>query len=220
MVKDAKRYEEMFAYLSSPDMPSSSEPTVVFGRKDPLVAHALGDLVIPNLVEIAVITGGIGKDSGDLLDLGFDSESSFLDAQLKLDATDRGYGLPEVIVEKDASNGRENARNSIAILHNRGIAIDSLTAVAHATSALRLAETLKFEAMQLSNDVIPTVHRAPSAYNFDVSNPSDRKEAASELLRLADWPTPVKSWQTAILRHLPKSAQLRVINFAANHSRK
>lgn len=247
MIKDAKHYEAMFDYLSAPQLPDSTEAAVIFGRKDPLIARALGDLIVPNLVEIAVITGGVGKDSGDLLDLGYDSEASFLGAELTLDATKRDYKLPEIVLEKNATNGRENAQNSVKILHDRGIATNSLTAVAHATSALRLAETLKFEAMQLNNGVAPAIHRAPSAYNFDASNPSDREEAALELLRLADWPqsgnlllrddlpdelvefahdtygkapAPVKPWQAAILRRLPKNAQLRVINFAANHGRR
>jgi hypothetical protein len=39
---------------------------------------------------------------------------------------------------------------------------------------------------------LPTVYTKPTAYRFDAENPSDRAEAAAELLRLADWPA--KNW--------------------------
>jgi len=113
-------------------------------------------------------------------------------------------------------------------------------------SARRLGETLKYEASKKTG-VIPVVHHAPTAYEFDPKNPIDRDEAAAELLRLADWPTkgwlsvqedipedlvdfirdthskapdPVPAWQSAILRQLSKSTQLRVINLAANRNSK
>lgn len=218
----------------------------MFGRKDPIVARKVGDLIIPGLVETAIITGGIGKDSGNLLQEGYTSEADFLHHALQADATERGYILPSVTLDEKAANGGENARNSLDILLNRGIGLVSLTAVTHATSNRRLAETLKFEAKKKTG-VAPTVYRAPTNYSFDAKNPKDQDEAAAELLRLADWPSknmlgaqsdlpenlvdfvrdrhgksprPVKPWQSAVLRTLPKPVQLRVINFAAKHGRK
>lgn len=246
-MSEAKKYNQIYDYLSAPDLPASAEPAVTFGRNDPIVAHKLGDLVIPGLVEIAVISGGVGKDTGDIL-ADFDSEAGFLAHHLDLDSQNRGYTLPTVILDKNASNGRENARNSVALLDKAGSSLSSLTAVAHATSSLRLAETLKYEASQkLPDSSIPTIHRAPSSYDFDADNPADREEAASELLRLADWPASgnlylrddipedlvefsrekhgnspvaIKEWQSRLLRLLPKKTQLSVIQLAAKHGRK
>lgn len=243
---DHLKYNEIFDYLSAPELPTAAEHTVVFGRKDPIVAHKVGDLVIPGLVETAIITGGIGKDSGNLLEEGYSSEADFLHHVLQTDATQRGYELPPVTLDEKAANGGENARNSLDILLDRGIGLVSLTAVTHATSARRLAETLKFEG-EKKVGAAPKVYRVPTDYSFNASNPKDRDEAAAELQRLADWPgknmlgvqpdlpenlvdfvkdkhgkspRPVKPWQSAILRTLPKPVQLRVINFAAKHGRK
>lgn len=191
MSSDTKKYSEIFDYLSSPDSPTEPEATVVFGRKDPLLAATLGDLVVPNLVTIAVLSGAIGKDSGNIQELGFASEADYLRSVLDEDALQRGYSLPEVVLEKEARNGAENARNSLAILRNKGLDTSKLTSVAHATSSRRLAEALKHEGKQLHNQDI-TVHRVPTPYNFDPNNPVDMAEARAELLRIADWPS--KGW--------------------------
>lgn len=246
MADHRQQYEKIYDYLSAPDTPTQPEAAVVFGRKDPLVAYALGDLVIPNLVEVAIITGGIGKDSGDILQQGYRSEAHYLAEQAEHDAQERGYTLPGVLLDEKAANGGENARNSIALLQAHGTSTSTMTAVAHGTSLRRLAETLKFEAGNKTG-ITPTVHRKPSAYTFDPDSPADRDEAAAELLRIAEWPSkgwlgeqtdipenlvdfvqdqhgaapkPVASWQSAILRRLPKTMQARVIGIAAKHGRK
>jgi uncharacterized SAM-binding protein YcdF (DUF218 family) len=245
-MSDAHKYSEIFDYLSTPAPPTSPEAAVVFGRKDPLVAYAVGDLIVPGLVEIATITGGVGKDSKDILELGYRSEADYLHQQLQTDAKKRGYQLPRILLEENATNGAENARYSFNILKSEGASTNSLTAVAHATSALRLGESLKFEA-EKQTDTPTIVHRVPSKYHFDPTNPVDREEAAAELLRIADWPAkgwlgpqtdvpenlvdfardvhgdapkPVKAWQSNILRLLPKKLRLNAIELAARHGRK
>jgi hypothetical protein len=240
------KYTQIFDYLSSPEVPISPEPAVAFGRQDPLVAKKLGDLIIPGLVETVVITGGIGKDSGNLLAEGYSSEADFLRKALLADAVARNYTLPQVQLDEKASNGGENARNSLDILQKQEYSLISLTAVTHATSLRRLSETIAFEAHKKAGKALK-VHRVPTDYSFDATNPDDRNEAAAELLRLADWPgrnmlheqldlpenlvdfvrdkhgdapRPVRPWQSTILRTLPKSLQLRVIKLAAKHGRK
>jgi len=186
-----RHYTKIFDYLSTPQLPTSAEVTIAFGRKDPLVARAIGDLAIANLAEIIVITGGIGKDSGDILEQGFRSEAHYLDALLEEDARSRHYGLPNIFLDEEATNGGENARNSIAILHDHNTDTSSMTAVAHATSAKRLAETLRHETFKIDGRS-PNIHIKPTNYSFDPANPIDQKEACAELLRLADWPA--KGW--------------------------
>jgi len=180
-MSDAKKYNE----------PQSPEPAVVFGRKDALVAQRLGDLVIPGLVTTAVTTGGIGKDSGGILALGYKSEAAWLKNALIDDSKARSYTLPSVILEENATNGGENARNSLHLLtESDGLNVDSLVAVAHATSARRLAETLKHELATKSAPL--RVHVAPTKYSFHAAKPSDRDEALAEFSRLIDWPE--KGW--------------------------
>ena len=186
-----RQYNELYDFLRTPFLPTQSEPAVAFGRNDKKVAQALGDLIIPDLVTIAVITGGIGKDSGDLLKRGFRSEADFIDTELTKDARSRSYPIPPILLEKKAKNGGENARLSLDILTSIGIAINSLTAVAHATSAQRLARTMALYTSQRTNG-IATVHVKPTSYNFDPANPLDQEEALSEFNRLITWPQ--KGW--------------------------
>ncbi|MBC7404835.1 MAG: hypothetical protein H7252_04015 [Cytophaga sp.] len=236
----------MFDYLSAPVLPSDAEHTVVFGRQDPLVAHALGDLIIPGLVETAVITGGIGKDSGNLVQQGFDSEAGYLLDQVAKDSLVRGYKIPTITLDEKATNGGENSRNSLNILETANRSTTALTAVAHATSMRRLAETLKHEASKRAG-VEPVIYRKPTNHAFDPTNPIDREEAAAELLRIADWPAkgflgiqhdlpedlvdfarkrhisapkPVASWKSTALTLLPNSMRKPAIYLAAKFGQK
>lgn len=177
----------MFDYLSAPKLPSSQESTVVFGRQDKLVAHAAGELALAGQVGRMIITGGIGKDSGDLKAQGFNSEAAYLHEELKRHAAEHGYSLPVVALDPHATNGGENARNSLALLTDASAPINTLTAVSHATSARRLAETLRFEAINLTG-ASHEVFIKPSAHAFNAENPTDQVEARAEILRLADWP--------------------------------
>lgn len=182
-----KQYSEMFNYLRGDNPPLSAESTVVFGRNDARVAHTAGDLVMANLVDVMVITGGLGKDSGDLEAQGYQSEASYIRDQLTWDAEALKHGLPRIMLDEKATNGGENSRNSTNILNSHGYNTDSMTAVAHATSALRLGELLKHEAGKI-NAKTPIVFIKPTNYPFDPTNPLDQKEARDEMLRMADWP--------------------------------
>jgi len=188
---DNKRYSEMFDYLSAPRAPQTPESTIVFGRKDPLVAKATGELILANLAPVVIISGGIGKDSGDILDLGYRSEAHYLETELAKDASLRGFQLPKVILDEAAASGGDNARNSLKLLNDNGFSTYAVTGVIHATSAKRLAETVKHEALKATGSA-PDVFIKPTAYNFDASNPADQDEARAEMLRLADWPA--KGW--------------------------
>jgi hypothetical protein len=186
-----KKYAELFDYLSAPSLPTESEAAIVFGRKDVKVANALSDLVIPNLVTVAVITGGIGKDSGDIQDLGYRSEAEYLNDQLINDSLLRGYQLPRILVEPNARNGAENAKFSLGLLHGNDSLTPSVTTVSHATSARRLGEMVKHTAKSIA-PVVQQVHIKPTRYEFNPKNPNDQQEAIAEMTRLIEWPT--KGW--------------------------
>lgn len=187
----ANKYQQLFDYLAAPNLPTDSEAAIVFGRKDARIAHALGDLVIPNLVTIAVISGGIGKDSGDIRRLGYNSEADYLHDQALKDAATRQYSLPHILIEPNARNGSENTRLSLGLLHGSDSLTPSITAVAHGTSARRLAEMIRHEARTVAPSV-NGVHVKPSDYPFNPKNPADQQEAVAEMLRLVEWPE--KGW--------------------------
>lgn len=191
MIKNERKYNQIYDYLRADRLPESAEPTIAFGRKDILVAKAIGDLATKNLAEIVIISGGIGKDSGDIEDQGYRSEAHYLGDKLNEYADENKIILPEIILEEKAANGGDNCRNSIEIFSDRNISLEALTAVAHSTSSRRLAEMLKL----ITTDKIgkePDIFVKPTDYKFDPSNPSDQDEARAELLRFADWPA--KGW--------------------------
>ena len=181
-----KQYYDIFEYLSAEELPTTPEPAVVFGRNDHRVAIALGDLIIPGLVTTAVISGGVGKDTGDLINRGFRSEADFLGQALKHDSVSRGYQIPRVLLEERAANGGENSKFSLDII-SPDVDIETLTAVAHATSAQRLARTLKLNATRKSGKK-SKVHVKPTSYNFNPTNALDVEEATAEFMRILEGP--------------------------------
>ena len=134
-MSNIQKYSEIFNYLSAPELPTEAHPTVVFGRQDPLVAQAAGNLIVANLADTLVITGGIGKDTGSIRKQGFRTEADYLNQQLQDDAEQRGYDLStvRVLLERKAKTGNQNARNSVRLLQSSE-RLDRLTAVAHAVS--------------------------------------------------------------------------------------
>lgn len=245
-MSDTKKYAEIFDYLGAPTEPTEALPTVVFGRQDPIVAYRAGELAMASLVDVMVITGGIGKDSGNLLEEGYRSEAGFLDSHLKEHSRQNSYALPRILLEEKANNGGANARNSLEVLTTLGYSINVLTAVTHATSLRRLSATIEHEAID-KHGTMPVIYKVPSRYQFDPTKPKDREEAAAELLRLADWPAqgllplqhdlpynlvdfvrerhgkspkPISPRAAAVISHLPPSFQARIYKFAASHGRK
>jgi len=243
---DRQKYAEIFDYLSAPALPTETQPTIVFGRNDARVAHAVGELAAADLTQAIVISGGVGKDTGDLLKRNYRSEAHYLGSELDNYAASHDITLPSVMLEEKATNGGENAAFSLQILHEHGVALQGLTTVAHATSSLRLAEGVSFAAKKYYG-IKPVVYRVPTAYPFNVDNPEDQDESAKELLRLADWPTegillprddlpenlvefardrhgdtpkPLPSWGSSLLRLLPKGSRLHFINLATRLNRK
>lgn len=130
-----------------------------------------------------IITGGVGKDSGDLAI----PEAEYLAQEIWRERDESGLVVPPTYLDTEATNGGENTRNSLTIIdENQLDIIPGLTTVAHATSSRRLAETMKHSAHK--KGVAVDVYRRASDYQFEAANPSDQKEARDELLRLANWP--------------------------------
>ena len=181
------KYRELFEFHSAPEVPTVPNGTVVFGRKDPLVACAFADLAGDGKSKWAIITGGVGKDSGDLNI----PEAEYLAQEAERYAAERGIDLRSFYLETQATNGGENARNSFDIMLQKQLGHETLTAVAHATSLRRLAHMLDHTAVERGLQV-DTIYRVPSRYEFDPSNPVDQQEVIAETKKLLDWPA--KGW--------------------------
>jgi hypothetical protein len=184
-MSDTAHYNEMFDYLSTVPAPQESAGLLVFGRADALVAHAAGKTVMEGLGDFVVISGGVGKDSGNLKV----PEATFLQEELHSAYPD--LHVP-VFTDTLATNGGDNVRNSLGIMDSEGLPYqNALTGVAHATSLRRLTEIIRHEAIKRGTP-IEVINGVPTAYKFDAENPADQAEARAELLRLADWPD--KGW--------------------------
>lgn len=243
-----REYGELFDFLSAPSLPTQEQPAIVFGRSDPIVAHKLVDLAADHLVSRAVITGGVGKDTGDLLQRGFSSEADFLGKEAESNADSRGVALPKVALDEKAANGAQNAENGLRIHLANDPKIVAVTGVIHATSARRLSEQIKWTAANIFNlGADLRVNTAPSNYQFDPTREKDRKEALNEYKRLLDYPEqglllpqtelpdnltdfvmsilgdqeikPVKAWQSTLLRLAPPKVQLAIIKIAEKRGR-
>lgn len=186
-MSEVKKYKEIFDYLSAPELPTSEQGALVFGRQDPRLAKTMADMHRMGLVDYFVVSGGVGKDSGSLAEIGM-PESQFVSALAQ------SLGVPDEKIhqESQATNGGENVRNSLVIIETfDGCALHGLTAVAHATSLRRLSATIEHEVAGSSMS-IEKIDRVPTNYPFDPSKEDDQNEAVAELLRLADWPE--KNW--------------------------
>lgn len=182
---NTKIYSEIFDYLRSPLPPSEAYGNFVFGRADRRLVHKMGELYVAGLAKYFLVTGGIGKDSGELAQKGI-AESTYLGDE----AAKSGIPNNMLHLETEARNGGENVRLGMSTIQQKGLPHDKLTVVAHATSTRRLAAMLDHEGRQIAP--IDAIYRVPTDYPFDPENPADQDEARAELLRLADWPT--KGW--------------------------
>ncbi len=201
-----QEYCQIFEYLRSPQEPTEAAPVLGFGRNDPRIAHETGKLVVANLADIVVFSGGFGKDSGNLEARGFHSEAHYQEKELAKYTRPRKLVLPRVILEEQATNGAENARLGLPVIHAARPDATALILVAHATSMLRLTAVTEKESLKAAHP-FTTFSRVPTEYPFNPDNSLDRQEALAELLRVAEWPD--KDWAVA-QRDLP----LGLLDFA------
>lgn len=186
MANHERNYSELFDYLSADETSPNKTGLIVFGRKDLLVARKAFDIMQSEGTPWAIITGGVGKDSGDLQV----SEAEYLSEEIDRLRQEKSAINPPTYLDTKATNGGENTRNSLAIMQGvpgfRHSFDTGVTTVAHATSSRRLAETMKHTAHK--QGVPLNVFRRATDYDFDPSNPADQNEAKAEMLRLVNWP--------------------------------
>jgi hypothetical protein len=155
-----------------PFPPTDPEPGLVFCRADERLAHAVLALAGDGYLTAAALSGGVGKDTANLIDQGYRSEAHFVDRYITSEALWRsGLRLPPIYLDERANNGRLNARNGMALLSRNGYVLHSMTAIAHATSLLRLAMTLE-QTVEQRIGTKPTNHRKPTENNYRLSFPA------------------------------------------------
>jgi len=177
-------FRRMFHYMAletPPKQLARASALFVFGRQDRLLAETAATLFKRRLAPRVLVTGGAGKDSGSLTAQGL-TESDWLAGEMV------ACGIPHerIIIENQASNGRENSEFGLDALVDCGVELEMLTAVVHATSARRLAtmlsDALKRRGLDVALQVVPT------CYDFDPNSESDREEVTAEIRRLVEWP--------------------------------
>lgn len=185
---DSKKILEMFEYLTSIETEKlePADGAFVFCRADPLVAQRVAELFEEKLIDYAMFTGGIGKDSGALPNL------ELAEAVYQAALARWKYNIPDnkIYVEPTATNGAENTRKGIDVIVKNNLPHDDLIIVIHPTTLRRILST---HAKIADNIGFTAKYQLTGThYTFNPNNHIDQKEAVGEMLRLADWPE--KGW--------------------------
>jgi hypothetical protein len=193
----AERIDAFFsAYYVPAAEAMASHVVIVFGRNDAKLADVAVELYEREEDEFFVedesfvVTGGVGKDSGQLPELGL-SEAGYLSALMM----QRGIPGGVIYGEFAATNGGENCRNSIAVLRSYDLIPDvgdeddgEITAVilvAHWASLYRLSRMMATESRKLGFQA--TFQLVPTPRPEELSD-GDIAELIAEFRRLIDWP--------------------------------
>lgn len=159
----------------------------VFCRASPLVAGRVAELFDQDLVGYALFTGGVGKDSGYLAELGL-PEAVY---QAALLGVNHGVSGEDIFVEPEATNGGDNSRFGIDKIVEKGLPHRDLTIVIHPTTLRRILATHTIIADN-EKGFEANYQATGTHYEFDPRNPIDQLEACAELVRLDVWPG--KGW--------------------------
>jgi hypothetical protein len=161
-------------------MPDKADLAFVFGRNDLTLAIRTYSLWKRGLVENVLVTGGVGKDSGDLPM----AEADFLAAHLY------GAGIPgnRIIIERTATNGAENTKLGMQKVLQAGVPYRKVILVGHAANLLRLFATHTLLCREMGIEQVEyQLHYCPFQFKEEESD-----IFISEYRRLLEWPK--KQW--------------------------
>jgi hypothetical protein len=179
---DESKILAMFQYLSEVKVNESLSYDIgfIFGRADAGLADRAAELFRQGKIKYIVIAGGLGKDSGPLIQLDI-PEAVFLGTELAV----RHKIPPEkLILESKSTNGGENSRLGINKFLEAKIPHKSVLLVAHPTPLRRHAAS--FEKAAEEKNMHVELGKTTIAYDFDPSNEFDQKEAVGEIMRLTE----------------------------------
>ena len=175
------KIEEMYDYLRAPagELPDEVDVAFVFGRKSSHLITAATKAA--RRTRFLVVSGNVGKDSGDLPARGIPEATFIADGVRR-----RALIHPRFVrTDLNAKNGLENARNGIDIIMNElGLPrVDTLATVMHGPQVRRLGATFEHQAQRAGLEIGRLVHLATD-YPFDPTNLYDQYEVAGEIVRL------------------------------------
>lgn len=178
---EAEKVSQIYDYLTAPTsgLPDHSDVTFVFGRKSPELITATAEAAAVS--GYLVVSGNVGKDSGDLPETGIPESSYVID----------GLGaimLNNVLRETKAVNGIEAAKYGVQII-GRNLclkSLDTLVVVMHSTQTRRLGGIMAMQAKRAGLGINQLIHY-PTGYSFDPSSRYDQHEAASELVMINNY---------------------------------
>lgn len=157
-----------------------ADGAIVFCRQDPGMARATAELFRRQRIFWAMLTGGFGKDSGDLKIPEAEHQRALLMEQYHVSRS-------QLLIESTATNGAENSRFSMRLILNSHLPYNSLILVMHPRSARRLYAVhrkIAREELDFTSQYQVVTMDDP----FDPTNPSHQQEVLRELIRVADWP--------------------------------
>lgn len=159
--------------------PTHADPVdilVVFGCDDPRLAHDAAALFHRKEAGHVVFSGGVGKDSGGLVTLDI-PEGIFL-ASVAIAA-----GMPSdaILIEKEATNGAQNAAFALRLATERGLLVPGsrVASLAPAPRSRRLFEELRFQAADIPVRV--TAGLSTGAATVDLNDPAMVRQLLREI---------------------------------------
>ena len=166
-------------YVAEDDL-SVTDVIFVFGRKDAQFARVASNLYRAGAGNI-LVTGGVGKDSGDLRLLNI-PEAHYL-AVLMLE---QGVAGSNLLVEPMATNGAANSRLGTEMIIKAGIPAEQIVLVGHPATLLRLStvHTLVTRGMGFKAGY----QLLAVDTDFDIDLEKDQQTILDECWRLYDYP--------------------------------
>lgn len=175
---ELRKVNEMYEYLRAParELPEYSDVTFAFGRKSSELIIATAEA--GEVSDYLVVSGNVGKDSGDLPQTGTPESLYVVKGVTDLGA----IACDRVRTETRALDGIEAAIYGLEIIEKdlRLPSLNTMVAVMHPTQTRRLGGTLTMQAERAGLKIDRFIHY-PTKYQFDSSNRFDQNEAAVEL---------------------------------------
>ena len=192
-MKDSEKLQQVALYMGMGLLPPDdsrvqyANGAFVFCREDAEVARAAAKLYRLGKIDWILLTGGIGKDSGEL------SRASGSEAihQRNLLVADHGVPCDVIRLETKAKNGAENSRFGIDTIVRLGLPHTRIILVVHPRSARRVYAVhtkIARDEKGFSGDYQVVCMHDPLC----AENPLHRAELLNEFVRVADWPG--KGW--------------------------
>ena len=179
--------EDIYQFFSSHyvngevDAVEVADVAFVFGRYDATFAKVATALYHDDAVKKVLVTGGIGKDSGDLTNLKI-PEAHFL-ASIMLE---EGVQGDDLLVEPFATNGAANSKLGTEMIVAAGITAKRIVLVGHPATLLRLSAVHTRIARSLGFEAGYQLFAVDT--DFVLGREKDQKTIIGECWRLWDYP--------------------------------